>query len=71
MDVYAAVSLLNYFFCDRAIIDKTLFYEIYTLVYPEIICQTLKTPFGCFILIKFMPQCGKCQIERIVQFWMV
>jgi hypothetical protein len=28
MILYAAVSLLNYFFCDRAIIDKTLFFEI-------------------------------------------
>jgi hypothetical protein len=28
MFLYAAVSLLNHFFCDRAIIDKTVFYEI-------------------------------------------
>jgi len=28
MLLYAPVSLLNQFFCDRAIIDKTLFYEI-------------------------------------------
>jgi hypothetical protein len=28
MILYAAVSLLNYFFCDRAIIDKTLFFDI-------------------------------------------
>jgi len=26
--LYAAVSLLNDFFCDKAIIDKTLFDEI-------------------------------------------
>jgi hypothetical protein len=30
MILYAAVSLLNYFFCDRAIIDKTLFFDIIT-----------------------------------------
>ena len=28
MLLYAAVDLINHFFCDRAIIDKTLFYEI-------------------------------------------
>mgnify|MGYP001822131369 CR=1 FL=1 len=27
--IYAGPPLLNQFFCDSAIIDKTLFYEIY------------------------------------------
>jgi hypothetical protein len=31
MFVYDALSLLNHFFCDRAIIDKTLFYETFNL----------------------------------------
>ena len=27
--IYTGLSLLNQFYCDSAIIDKTLFYEIY------------------------------------------
>jgi len=31
MLLYVAVSLLNHFFCDKAIIDKTLFNDICNL----------------------------------------
>ena len=49
MILYAAVSLLNYFFCDRAIIDKTLFFDIFigqTFIWPVLACTNMQCECG-------------------------
>jgi hypothetical protein len=54
--LYAALSLLNDFFCDKAIIDKTLFDDI-----AGFIIEMYDTTYGIKRLITFLHLSQRCQ----------